>query len=532
MSTFPRMLGPLEDHTNISEPASPVHSPKPAPPQEHKRLRRIRSFRTLQLNNDSSESFPSPLDSVFDAQLVLSEVSEFDDTNPHALASPLSEPSLSNSLPVSPIFANLDEVAELQSRRRISIRFSVDAQPSSRSKGSIIPIDARVKQAALRRTVSSTELKAGPTRYSSLISPQQSIHSIYPKCSTFSPCPLRKPVPSIDTNRRRSFSADDIACLPLASSATKRTKGVSDLSSSSVTSNERAALSTSSACFPHQPSYPLPEREPTPPGLPSFGSPEAVDLLAQQAQGVDRPPRVWLRQAGGLDLCTSSPRPNEQQRRVSLPAGFVARADDGTFVRGRFGSRVSGHGVGGGVGGAGRGLESHPWHRMAGLRESAAKSDEQGNNRGESADLPCQSHPDEAHVRRNVELGPGGAAQAGNLPRPLLPRDEVLNTGAGDEGYPGQGQRPVQAGGQTATSLQGQGDERSVFGTCWDFLGVVCCCLKEKETRTLRRERATDRPRSDRSSNASLGAGYLSPSTMLTTLGAADAATRPACRLG
>ncbi|PLB35133.1 uncharacterized protein BDW47DRAFT_133822 [Aspergillus candidus] len=123
---------------------------------------------------------------------------------------------------------------------------------------------------------------------------------------------------------------------------------------------------------PAQPKYPPPVRPATPPGLPSFGTPEAMCFATQyavrsapshrQTQRGDPPSAnrrrrraasygEWLRRLFGSAAAVQT-RPNLQLSRL-------ARAEDGTIVQGRFPYRNSGHGTHMG----GRGLESHPFHR-------------------------------------------------------------------------------------------------------------------------------------------------------------------------
>ncbi|WEW60755.1 hypothetical protein PRK78_006243 [Emydomyces testavorans] len=146
---------------------------------------------------------------------------------------------------------------------------------------------------------------------------------------------------------------------------------------------------------PIHPIYPPPVRCATPPGLPSFGSPEAVRfrLPSQASQPVQRPANdgggddctcclFGLRQLLGVSPC-AAPRP------LPVPTGAVARADDGTIVRGRFGTRQSGHGVGAGP--SGGGLANHPFHReslpVACIQD--IKRNEMANEDGRQTSLCC-----------------------------------------------------------------------------------------------------------------------------------------------
>ncbi|KAF9887998.1 hypothetical protein FE257_009387 [Aspergillus nanangensis] len=116
---------------------------------------------------------------------------------------------------------------------------------------------------------------------------------------------------------------------------------------------------------PVLPQYPPPVRQPTPPGIPSFGTREA---MLYSARLLDRPSSV--RSQTPQDTSTEqgrsatygqafrrfigiSPPPHPQQQR-----GLWTRAPDGTAVLGYFPHRHSAHGTN--VGGR---LETHPFHR-------------------------------------------------------------------------------------------------------------------------------------------------------------------------
>jgi hypothetical protein len=124
---------------------------------------------------------------------------------------------------------------------------------------------------------------------------------------------------------------------------------------------------THPAVIPVQPRYPPPERSPTPPGLPSFGSPEAMRYSAR-----------FLVRDHGTYARANAQGPAENQRSTSygealrrlfgLPATppridarsvtGIGRAQDGTMVLGRFPYRQSGHGTN-----VVRQLHDHPYHR-------------------------------------------------------------------------------------------------------------------------------------------------------------------------
>ncbi|OQD87536.1 hypothetical protein PENANT_c005G00777 [Penicillium antarcticum] len=118
------------------------------------------------------------------------------------------------------------------------------------------------------------------------------------------------------------------------------------------------------AVAPAQPRYPPPERSPTPPGLPSFGTPEAMCYSAR-FMARENSPRLG-RDAGYGDERTSSyidslrrffglSPPTSRINQHSVVG--IGRAEDGTLVQGRFPYRQSGHGMN-----VARQLNEHPFH--------------------------------------------------------------------------------------------------------------------------------------------------------------------------
>ncbi|KAK5087632.1 hypothetical protein LTR70_002949 [Exophiala xenobiotica] len=170
--------------------------------------------------------------------------------------------------------------------------------------------------------------------------------------------------------------------------------------------------------YPLSPCQPPLFRSPTPSGLPEFGSREAQELRLLPPSGLQRltealqrrvrqlehnsesntederdratssqhnvavhraqtnfeTPASILRRMMGTISPVSVPRPPHRPRRAGLPKGVIrasqpgplTRADDGSQVRGRFGNRASGHGVGQ------RTISIHP---LARLRNSSGLQD-------------------------------------------------------------------------------------------------------------------------------------------------------------
>ncbi|KAF7516885.1 hypothetical protein PCG10_001715 [Penicillium crustosum] len=107
---------------------------------------------------------------------------------------------------------------------------------------------------------------------------------------------------------------------------------------------------------------------PTPPGLPSFGTSEAMSVSARFMipDNVARPP-TNLQGSGPAGGQRSSSYGDTLRRLFGLPPSVshgglsvngVGRAEDGTLVQGRFPHRQSGHGMN-----IGRPLHDHPFHQ-------------------------------------------------------------------------------------------------------------------------------------------------------------------------
>lgn len=115
-----------------------------------------------------------------------------------------------------------------------------------------------------------------------------------------------------------------------------------------------------------QPAYPPPERQPTPPGFPSFNTPEAVYCSAQFLVGQNgvRHPRNTpgdgqrTKSYGDTFRRFFGLSPSTKPRQGGWSAVGIGRAEDGTVVHGRFPYRHSGHGIN-----LARQLQDHPFHQ-------------------------------------------------------------------------------------------------------------------------------------------------------------------------
>lgn len=356
---------------------------------KHRALRRTRSIRSLSRQHDSFDSRDLDQDSIFNAEKVHSNES-LPSNEQGELAKDASEAHGSSTLSLSP-------------RSPLGDSSNPHSHWPPPHLGSILEKNSIN---SIRPFGSLPRLAPSPERMSRIINPQQSIHSIHPKTSA-SPWSLQKAPPSAYLSHRRSLSMNDLDLIsqPPVPPASPRH------SSSSGNDIDRRNWCPT---LPNKPVQSPPHRVPTPPGLPSFGTEEANEyrLSGQQSPGRSLWNRLWrhspeasdeqraisprllgsplLRPPSppsphvgppgeifkrtlamlGMARVVSPPPPSLHPGRVSLPPGVVTsnngsgalvQADDGTFIRGRFGPRASGHGVGG------RSLEAHPIARTAQL---------------------------------------------------------------------------------------------------------------------------------------------------------------------
>ena len=412
-----------------------------------KTIRRTRSLRSLKRQLGSSESYEVDRDSIYNADPVLSRESPPKSSETFVDTRKTSAPA-TLSLPLSP-------------------RTLPQGLSASHSQWPSPRLDTIIEQNSihsLRTSHSIPKLRASPHRKSQAVQPQTSIHSIRDK---YTYGPLKAPSALVDLYHRRSFSLNDLDC----SLNSTRSKPTSPHSSSS--SDE--ALNRVSLCpqFPTKPPESPPYRAPTPPGLPSFGTQEATEyrLTQQQSNRTSFWNRIWRHSHDESDdnasvnsphigspmlgpqnhptnspgeffkqtlatvgMCRviSPPPSSSAHPRVSLPPGIhisatpgaLARAEDSTFVRGRFGPRASGHGIGQ------RNLESHPIARMGHLTaiEEQVREIDKACERADEANAQLQ-RAHERHHQGNFgefeETPQIPANQAESTGSELHPADEL-----------------------------------------------------------------------------------------------------------
>ena len=353
---------------------------------------------------------------------------------------------------------------------------------------------------------------------------------------------------ALESCHLRSFSLNDLDCLKLRED---RNALVQESSSSSWD-----ALHAASPCesYPVQPPQQPPVRIPTPPGLPTFGTREAMEYRMPAPERLSWMPR-WRTSRVGSEVPRSSTNPPvtdavgahpltvadglkrllgisrivspipEGPRRAAMPL-YLARADDGTFVRGRFGTRHSAHGIGRGQ------LDTHPFHREVGessrprqssldravheIDKACAESERQRTTfaslqvRSQSAPRGGNESPRHAQqVQRPltiaevlsqppqliVSVSPTVESRPPNqavLSRPLLAFDQLGSAGSirsqstttgidGVRQFVEQGERiSVEQNRQLAK----QKEQRSGCANCW-FAFCVCCCDMEDPDREV-----------------------------------------------
>ncbi|EKV04638.1 hypothetical protein Pdw03_0745 [Penicillium digitatum] len=176
-----------------------------------------------------------------------------------------------------------------------------------------------------------------------------------------------------------------------------------------------------------QPRYPPPERTPTPPGLPSFGTSEAVSISAR-FMIPDNPARSHANLQGGGpagDQRGSSCGDTLRRFFGLLPASHasgiyvngIGRAEDGTLVQGRFPHRQSGHGMN-----IGRPLQDHPFHQRLPIARHEA-SDTSYDPYVEAAQTKsCLGRSPNRHVQPLARSPPGR-----HFPFPSDPVPAVIN---------------------------------------------------------------------------------------------------------
>ncbi len=450
-------LTPLQTTTNSPPNATfTKHSSLPASNIQSKPLRRTNSLRRIQLKSDDSS--PSSPDSIYNAERVdsvesLSEIESVFQLPPPAV--PI--PKLSDTQSGEPV---------QKPTGTLSRSLSSSSPPLGYSNWPVPQLDTILEQSStrtLRQPASAPRLRLSPQRSARYVKAQRSIHSIRPIRSDCNPWAREKHHPAAGVHRQHSYSTTDLDCL-------KRIINSKD-ADSALGRPPFYRTASQIPVFPIKPKHPPPQFPQTPEGLPKFGSKEAQQLrlnplkqqrhraralfswlrgdreseeqhLAATSNSVtspvsssgEHPPNDLLKRLFGMTRPVLAPDSIANPTpRASLPAGVttanspgvLAVADDGTPVRGKFGARASGHGVGS------RNLESHPMvrrDRQAVIQEQVEQIDKtcerinRGSERNHLRQLP-QFPSIETELERHVtraarEIGgriSGLEARSGNV---------------------------------------------------------------------------------------------------------------------
>ena len=267
---------PLDETTNVSVSTPP--SPTSATAKTGPAPRRKPAHQNLNANLDSSESYPSPHSSIYEASLVhLSSIEELKqkgcelDVPTHAAAD-------------GP--ASWENIVVDASGNHVPASF---LQPPVMNNAHIphelYPITERSSLATLKASL-----------------------SVHGQASTST---LRPHSPGLNGRKRKSFSLSNLPPTP----------------------ERRSSLPPSPLPIPARPHLPPPERVPTPPGLPTFGKPEAMSYRLP-------PPKTRFRDY----FRSPSIAAQEHNRQTArLPRGVVMRGENGVMVWGKFTPIVSGH---------------------------------------------------------------------------------------------------------------------------------------------------------------------------------------------
>ncbi|DAA74048.1 TPA_exp: Uncharacterized protein A8136_3830 [Trichophyton benhamiae CBS 112371] len=328
-------------------------------------LRRVVSARALSPHLDSSESLPSEHSSLYDAML-------------------LSYESDHNNGPQSKGKKDNEDGSKAAGASHLQELRSWDSERARRRDKLAVPSLDTIFENRSVSTHRAASSRSG-LRHCASVGVSLNTISSYSGVSSRT-LPVRR---NQYGSKIYSFDDNDIPSLrprfsftPLA--PRERRHSCSTLSSEGSFDTFRWRNYIVSPAEPTQPIHPPPQRPSTPPGVPSFGSPEALNYDISSLPRST--PRTGQDSSRSLPPATGSPEGGEREsgsddecgccgigfRRAirettsyityqppeRLPPGVLARADDGTLIRGRFGARASGHGIG-----ATANLANHPFHQ-------------------------------------------------------------------------------------------------------------------------------------------------------------------------
>lgn len=302
MPASPTTRVPLEETTN--EHRTPTPSPPQASAKKGPVLRRKPSHHALHPQLDSSESYPSPHESIYEATVANASAENIDwydakdcatstSSRYHTPMSWQDDDPRRWSYDDRPTWENTIVDA---SGNAVPMTFLQEPlSPKEHTPHKLYPITEQNSLATLRTGASFSTLK------------------VQPSASTMRPLS-----PGLQGKKRKSFSLSDLPPTPHLLPTTK---------------TPSPPPSPQSFYTPKEPHQPPPLRIPTPPGLPTFNAPAASNFRL--------PPPV-LRFRDRFRPPTAAEREWAQQT-IGLPRGVVMRGEGGVLVRGKFVPIRSGH---------------------------------------------------------------------------------------------------------------------------------------------------------------------------------------------
>ena len=375
-ATVPMIGGILNDNTNYYDITGlpPLGIVRHAD-EKSRIIRRAHGSRELHSKMNSSESeLLSHDESIYDASPISSIAEDITLKSSGSVRATHPKAMQSTGSMEAPHKDRLNSPDE----QPIAISLLPTTTQPSHSKWSIVHLDTIIERHSLstlgRRSTSATCLEWSPSRDKTSTQMQDIQMRLHETLASGGMNQGKSRVLAHGlAKKRQAYSENDSDCLALVF---RQSKGSGTRHSDHDSFDDTG--SSLYASYPIEPKFDPPQRQPTPPGLPSFGSQEAqiFDFGAhvrahdrrRVPEGREKPPRgeIWRRvistlvPSDPLHSFFSSTDPTSQ--RVRLPKGVIARADDGSYVRSYWGPRVSGHGVGASGPRRERGIENHPFH--------------------------------------------------------------------------------------------------------------------------------------------------------------------------
>ena len=315
MATATSTWGPLSSTTNNSNSpppsppsslsqaakADPANQSRVGPSSKSPPLRRKTTTQNL-VNLDSSETYPSPHSSLYEASIEPG----------HAF--------IDNT--VEDAWVHDKDNADTPAWANTVCNTNGDPVPVS----FLLPITPP-KTHTPHKLYPITEQPSFTTLH-----PSSRTSSLIYRPSNLSLLSRRSRSPGLNGKRQKSFSLSDLPRLPDADLLP-----AADLS---------PPVTIRLVAQPNRPLQPPPVRSSTPPNLPRFGTPEACNYrLPRPARTTDKKKKKKKKKKQQQSRSPSSTPDVREWRRqtVGLPKNVIMRGDDGTLVKGKFVPTQSGH---------------------------------------------------------------------------------------------------------------------------------------------------------------------------------------------